>query len=110
MTQEEIRHFQTLGFLHYKQFLSPDETATPSSAFDAAMERARKDALAPKAGEPRQQVIPFFDYDPDVFYPLLDDDRIMGVFESVAFVHWQKRSPTSNSKNTSARTAHNFWP
>ena len=79
MTQEEIRHFQTLGFLHYKGFLSPEESATLSSAFDAGMEQARRGAPAPKAGGRRQQVAPFFDYDPDVFYPLLDDERIINV-------------------------------
>ena len=31
----------------------------------------------------RQQVVPFFDYDPDVFYPLLDDARFIGIFENL---------------------------
>ena len=83
MTPEQIHHFQTLGFLQCKQLLSPEEIATISSAFDAAMERARKGAPIPKAGEKRQQVVPFFDYDPDAFYPLLDDERIVDIFESV---------------------------
>ena len=83
MTPEQVHHFQTLGFLQCKQLLSPEETATISTAFDAAMERARKGAPIPKAGEKRQQVVPFFDYDPDAFYPLLDDERIVDVFESL---------------------------
>ncbi len=83
MIQEQIRHFQTLGFLQCKQLLAPEEIATISAAFDAAMERARKGAPKPKHGEKRQQVVPFFDYDPDVFYPLLDDDRIVDIFESL---------------------------
>ena len=63
MIQEEIYHFQTLGFLHYKQFLSPGEIAAISCAFDVSMERARGDTPAPKGGERRQQVVPLFDYD-----------------------------------------------
>ena len=83
MTQEQIHHFQTLGFLQCKQLLAPEEIATISSAFDAAMERARNGAPKPKQGEKRQQVVPFFDYDPDAFYPLLDDERILDIFENV---------------------------
>jgi hypothetical protein len=83
MTQEEIRHFETLGFVHYRKFFSPEEVNKLSSAFDSAMERARKGAPAPVAGESRQQVVPFFDYDPETFYPLLDDERIMDVFSTL---------------------------
>jgi len=36
-----------------------------------------------KQGERRQQVIPFFDYDPDVLYPLLDDGRTQDAFENL---------------------------
>ena len=83
MTPEQIHHFQTLGFIQCKQLLSPEETATISSAFDAAMETARKGAPIPKAGEKRQQVNPFFDYHPDGLYPLLDNERIVDIFENV---------------------------
>ena len=83
MTREEIDHFEMLGSLQCKQLLSPKETQVISDAFDAAMERARDGAPTPKAGEKRQQVIPFFDYDPEVFYPLLDDVRFVDVFENV---------------------------
>ena len=83
MTQEEIRHFETLGFIQYKGFFSPAEVDKLSSAFDSAMERARGGAPAPVSGEPRQQVVPFFDYDSDTFYPLLDNERIMDVFSTL---------------------------
>ncbi len=36
-----------------------------------------------KQGERGQQVIPFFDYDPDVLYPLLDDGRTQDAFENL---------------------------
>lgn len=83
MTQQQITHFETLGFLHCKGLFAKDEMRVLSDAFDAAMERARDGAPVPAAGEKRQQVVPFFDYDPETFYPLLDDDRIMDVFETL---------------------------
>jgi len=83
MTREQIAHFQTLGFLQCKQLFSPGEMQPLSAAFDAAMSTARGGAPPPGPGEKRQQVIPLFDYNPDIFYPLLDDDRIVGVFETL---------------------------
>ena len=41
MTEEQIRHFETLGFFLWKGLLSPDEMRTLSDAFDAAMTKAR---------------------------------------------------------------------
>lgn len=90
MTQEQINHFQTLGFLHCKGLLSPSETAALSSAFGPAMQRARGGAPEPDLRQNeqgysavRQQVVPFFDYDPEAFYPLLDNARIVDVFETL---------------------------
>ncbi len=83
MTQEQTTHFETLGFLQCKGLFAADEMRILADAFDAAMVRARDGAPPPAAGEKRQQVVPFFDYDSDAFYPLLDDDRIMDVFETL---------------------------
>ena len=83
MTGEQITHFETLGFLQLKSLFSGGEMRVLSDAFDAAMQRARDGAPMPVSGEKRQQVIPFFDYDPEAFYPLLDDDRILDVFEAL---------------------------
>ena len=83
MRQEEINHFETFGFIHCKQLFSPKEIAVISDAFDTAMEVARGGAAQPKAGDKRQQVIPFFDYDPDTFFPLLDDERIVDIFANL---------------------------
>lgn len=77
LTQEQIRHFRTLGFVLCKGLLSKEEMQVISDAFDIAMEKARDGAPKPKPGEARQQVVPFFDYDPETFYPLLDDARIV---------------------------------
>ena len=81
MTQDEMHRFQTFGFLQCKQLLSPKETQDLSVAFDAAMERAERNR--PTEDQKRQQVIPFFDYDPDSFYPLLDDARFIDIFETL---------------------------
>ncbi len=83
MTQDQATYFQTLGFLLWPQLLSQEEMATLSSAFDAAMCDARGGATIPHSGEKRQQVVPFFDYDPEAFYPLLDDERFLDVFEAL---------------------------
>ena len=80
MTHEQVAHFHALGFLQCRQLFSREEMGTLSAAFDAAMSRARGGAPAPGPGDARQQVAPFFDYDPEVFYPLLDDDRLVTVF------------------------------
>jgi len=83
MTEEQIRHFETLGFLQLKGLFSPEETTVLSDAFDAAMREARGGAEAPQSGVKRQQTIPFFDFDPETFYPLLDDPRILDVFDAL---------------------------
>ena len=56
---------------------------TLSDAFDAAMSRARGGAPAPGPGDKRQQAAPFFDHDPQAFYPLLDDERLVTAFETL---------------------------
>ncbi len=80
MTPDQISYFRTFGFFLGKQLLSAAEMGRLSMAFDRAMGRARDGAPAPGPGEKRQQVIPFFDYDPEAFYPLLDDERILQPF------------------------------
>ena len=81
MTGREALGFRTFGFLQCRQMLSSREMGALSTAFDAAMERAGRHRPTP-SGE-RQQVVPFFDYDPDAFYPLLEDERLVEVFETL---------------------------
>lgn len=90
LTEEQVNHFQTLGFLLYKQLLSAGEMKAISDAFDRAMRQARGGAAEPELERnaqgysvKRQQVVPFFDYDPEAFYPLLDHEKIVGVFEDL---------------------------
>lgn len=90
LTEEQKNHFQTLGFLLCKQLLSVEEMRVISDAFDRAMRQARGGAAEPELERnaqgysvKRQQVVPFFDYDPEAFYPLLDHEKIMGVFEDL---------------------------
>ena len=78
LTQEQITHFEVCGFVMAKGLLTDAEVKQLSKAFDKGMKRARKGTEPPKPGEPRQQVGPFFDYDPYGLYWLLDDERIAG--------------------------------
>ena len=66
MTEEQIRHFETLGFFLWKQLLSPDEIRVLSDAFDVAMRKARGEEEDPELRQDeggnsarRQQTIPF---------------------------------------------------
>ena len=90
MTEEQVNHFRTFGFLQCKQLLSSEEVSVISDAFDEAMRKARDGAEEPELcqdahgyGLKNQVVTPFFDYNPKVFYPLLDDERIFDVFEAL---------------------------
>ena len=90
LTKEQVSQFQTLGFVLCKTLFSPDEMASISKAFDAAMRLARGGTASPELvrdergySMKRQQEVPFLDYDPDTFYPLLDDDRLMDAFEQL---------------------------
>ncbi len=86
MTGGEALRFRTFGFLQYRQMLSSRETGALAVAFDLAMERAERHRPTPAGA--RQQVVPFFDYDPDAFYPLLDDERLVEVFETLLGVDY----------------------
>ena len=83
MTPQQVAHFHTLGFVQCRKLFSPREMRTLSDAFDAAMSRARGGAPPPGPGDKRQQVAPFFDHDPQAFYPLLDDERLVTAFETL---------------------------
>ena len=97
MDPEKVNYFHTLGFVVYKQLLTPSETAKLSEAFDAAMRKARNGADEPELTQDdhgysavRQQVncqipphVPFFDLDPHSFYPLLADERFDDVFRTL---------------------------
>ncbi len=94
---EWVTHFRTFGFLLCKGLFSVAEMKVLSDAFDAAMKSARDEATEPELRQDdrgysavRQQVnntippyITFFDYAPDVFYPLLDDERIVAIFRNL---------------------------
>ena len=90
MSHFGVHSIQTLGFLLCKQLFSIEEMQTISTAFDVAMRKPRGDAVTPELeqdergySKKRQQVVPFFDYDPEVFYPLLDDERLMDIFDEL---------------------------
>ena len=70
--------------------MPPSVSWSNSASVTSARRRAASSAAAPEDHRPwfdrwreRQQVIPFFDYDPDAFFPLLDDARILDPFEQL---------------------------
>ena len=90
MTEEQVNYFRTFGFIQFKDFLDPEEVEMLSEAFNEAMLKGRNGAPPPKPNEPRQQInssippnISFFDLNPDVFYPLLVDERFVDVFRNL---------------------------
>ena len=82
MTPELVHHFNTFGYVHRKALFTASEMSRISDAFDRAMALARGSGAEnhPHTG---YDVVPFFDCDPDAFYPLLDDPRVFDVFEAL---------------------------
>ena len=97
VTPEQIAYFRTFRFLHCRGLLTPEETSGLIDAFERAMLEARDGTPDPHLEQDdngysahRQQVAatddkgkPFFDYDPDAFYWMLDDARFESYFSSL---------------------------
>ena len=97
VTPEQIAHFRTFGFLHCKQFVTKEETAFLTGKLESAMRKARGGAEEPELTQDengysaiRHQVAvwdknktPFFDYDPESFYWMLDDERFDAYFRAL---------------------------
>ncbi len=82
LTDAQKHQFETLGFLCLRELLGPDEMRTYAAAFDEVMLKANGGRPWHKAPE-RQQVIPFFNFNPTVFHRMLDDERILEVVEDL---------------------------
>ena len=80
VTDEQRRFFDTFGFCRFRELFKPDEAAAFATALEGALARARDGAAF--AGEERQAVVPFIEWDP-IFYDLLDDARLMDVVEGL---------------------------
>ena len=80
---EHVAHFETFGYLHLP-LLTPDEVDSVSKGFARGMRTARGGSADPSLAQDeetgysteREQVVPFFDFEPELLYPLLDHEGI----------------------------------
>ena len=87
--EEHVAHFETFGYLHLP-LLSPEELDSISTGFARGMRTARGGAADPSLAQDeetgysteREQVVPFFDFEPELLYPLLDHEGINQVSAS----------------------------
>jgi ectoine hydroxylase-related dioxygenase (phytanoyl-CoA dioxygenase family) len=76
----ERERFETMGFLVFRQFYSPDEVKEIEAAFTRVIEKAaRKSGYD---GTKRLAVVPFLEYD-EYFLQLLDHERTNDVVEGL---------------------------
>lgn len=82
LTEKQKQQFETLGFLLLKDFIPQDEMKVYIGAFDETMLKAN-------GGEPwtrapkRQQVIPFYRHNTEVYHHLLDHEKVNGMLEEL---------------------------
>ena len=76
LTQGQIAHFETFGFLVLKSLFTPQEMAIIKRESDEIFDELREGEAFP--GEARQAVIPFFERRP-FMSKLADDDRIYNI-------------------------------
>src|SRR5262245_1139135 len=74
-------HFRTYGYAVFRQVFTPDEMARYTDALEAALRRVRDGADFD--GKQRQEVMPIIEEDPETFYPLLDDERLLGIVDGL---------------------------
>ena len=80
LTEEQVGHFKTFGFLVLRNLLSSEEMTDIGRDFDEVMAEERKGA--PFSGEESQSVLWFVEHRPSL-YRLAEDDRIYNVVEQL---------------------------
>ena len=80
LTEEQVAHFRTFGFVVQRQLFSPEEMEAISSDFDEVMGEAHKGE--PFTGQKTHSVIWFLERKPSLTR-LADDDRIYNVVEQL---------------------------
>ena len=92
---EHAAHFDAFGFVQLP-LLTPQEVEKFTAAFEAGMRAARGGAADPDLvqdaatgySKQRQQVVPFFDFQPEELYPLLDHPAVNDVFDALMGQGW----------------------
>lgn len=80
LTQEQLNHYQTFGFVILRNLFTPEEIETLQAEFDRAAERAAK--FVPFDGTQRQSVY-FNGQDGPFFVSLTEDPRFVDVAEQM---------------------------
>ena len=80
-TESHLLHFRAFGFVVLRQLFEPEEIEHYGRALEAVMLRLR--GGTDFAGIQRQSVEPIIEEDPDTFYPLLDDCRLLDAVEGI---------------------------
>ncbi len=81
VTDTQRQHFRTYGFVVFRRLFTADEIERYGQALERALRRVRGDADFD--GQTRQEVMPIIEEDPQVFYPLLDDARLLDVVDGL---------------------------
>jgi ectoine hydroxylase-related dioxygenase (phytanoyl-CoA dioxygenase family) len=80
LTQQQLNHFETFGFIVWQQAFSPDEMATITAQFEDVLAEDRQGQEF--KGDKRQGVHGFLEMRDDL-RKLLEDDRIFGAVEQL---------------------------
>ncbi|MCY4093267.1 MAG: phytanoyl-CoA dioxygenase family protein [Caldilineaceae bacterium] len=74
-------HFRTFGFVAFRQLFTPDEIEHFAQALERILRRDR--GGGDFDGKERQSLNPFIEYDRETFFPLLDDERHLGIVDGL---------------------------
>ena len=78
--ESDVLHFRVFGFVILKQLFEPREIEHFGQALELVMRRLRGDT---DFDGKRQSVEPIIEEDPDAFYPMLDDNRLLDAVEGL---------------------------
>ncbi|MDE0068429.1 MAG: phytanoyl-CoA dioxygenase family protein [Caldilineaceae bacterium] len=81
VTEAQRHHFRTFGFVAFPQLFTPAEIERYGQALERSLRRKR--GGADFDGKERDVVNPMIEHDRDVFYPLLDDERLLGIVDGL---------------------------
>ena len=81
VTDDQLQHFRTFGYVVFRQLFEADEIEFYAQALVRALRRVRDGADFD--GNERQEVMPIIEEDPESFYPLLDDARLLDVVDGL---------------------------
>ena len=81
VTESQRYHFRTFGFVAFPQLFTPDEIERYGQALERLLRRNR--GGVDFDGKERDVVSPFIEHDRDLFFPLLDDERLLGIVDGL---------------------------